>query len=71
LQDEFDRMVSSRESRSSCEKLNFLYFAQDDQVIGGDLVFDRFGFDRQSDKNRRMPKIVEERMKRLVIGEIK
>jgi hypothetical protein len=71
LQDEFDWMASSGESRSSCEKLDFLYFAKDDQVISGDLVFDRFGFDRQENENRHMPKIVEERMTRLVIGEVK
>jgi hypothetical protein len=68
LKDEFDRSVY--------EKFDFLYFAKDDErkadgevVPGvGGMVYDRLGFDGQDDKNRYMPKIVEERMGKLMLS---
>jgi hypothetical protein len=68
LKDEFDRSVY--------EKFDFLYFAKDDERkddgevipgVGG-VVYDRLGFDGQDDKNRYMPKIVEERMGKLMLS---
>jgi hypothetical protein len=68
LSDEFDQSVY--------EKFDFLYFAKDDERkadrevvpgIGG-MVYDRLGFDGQDDKNRYMPKIVEERMDKLMLS---
>jgi hypothetical protein len=68
LKNEFDRSVY--------EKFDFLYFAKDDErrddgevVPGvGGMVYDRLGFDGQDDKNRYMPKIVEERMGKLMLS---
>jgi hypothetical protein len=68
LKNEFDRSVY--------EKFDFLYFAKDDErkddgevVPGvGGMVYDRLGFDGQNDKNRYMPKIVEERMEKLMLS---
>jgi hypothetical protein len=68
LKNEFDRSVY--------EKFDFLYFAKDDErkddgevVPGvGGMVYDRLGFDGQDDKNRYMPKIVEERMEKLMLS---
>jgi hypothetical protein len=68
LKDEFERSVY--------EKFNFLYFAKDNERkadgevipgIGG-MVYDRLGFDGQDDKNRHMPKIVEDRMEKLMLS---
>jgi hypothetical protein len=68
LKDEFEQSVY--------EKFDFLYFAKDDERkadgevipgIGG-MVYDRLGFDGQDDKNRHMPKIVEDRMEKLMLS---
>jgi hypothetical protein len=68
LKNEFDRSVY--------EKFDFLYFAKDDERkddgevipgVGG-MVYDLLGFDGQDDKNRYMPKIVEERMGKLMLS---
>jgi hypothetical protein len=68
LKEEFDRSVY--------EKFDFIYFAKDDERkangevipgIGG-MVYDRLGFDGQDDKNRHMPKIVEDRMEKLMLS---
>ena len=68
LKDEFDPAIY--------DKFDFLYFAQDDERksdgevvpgIGG-MVYDRLGFDGQDDKNRHMPKIVKERMEKLMLS---
>jgi hypothetical protein len=68
LKDDFERSVY--------EKFDFLYFAKDDERkadgevipgIGG-MVYDRLGFDGQDDKNRHMPKIVEDRMEKLMLS---
>lgn len=68
LKDEFDRSIY--------EKFDFLYFARDDErkpdgevVPGvGGMVYDRLGFDGQDGKNSHMPKIVQERMEKLLLS---
>jgi hypothetical protein len=68
LKDEFDRSIY--------EKFDFLYFARDDErkpdgevVPGvGGMVYDRLGFNGQDGKNSHMPKIVQERMEKLLLS---
>jgi hypothetical protein len=76
LKDEFDRSIY--------EKFDFLYFARDDErkpdgevVPGvGGMVYDsltetlreRLGFNGQDGKNSHMPKIVRERMEKLLLS---
>jgi hypothetical protein len=71
-----EERLSNEFDRSVYEKFDFLYFAQDDQrtddgevVPGvGGMVYNRLGFDGQDDKNRYMPKIVAERMDKLMLS---